>query len=693
MRATADRILTPARRIPDDVRTVAPRVGPPTLDPILREKIETFSIRPSGCARAKDSEIIILAQYGDSLDAAFETARARLRAGHAVRVVGPGITLRRAWPAWVSEENDLTLTEWGAFRTTSEREATETLEDEFRVWIREIIGDFGGQAADRVFCAAASQRLLLEVLTVYPVARSLADAFPRALVHCERPRSLMGSVLQDLLERTGGRVTTSLSPPSSVPWRARIASLGAAGMVAATARVVRAYLDAAPSRRAIRELRRKRPPVLPDTWVGVTPDWYRINHHLLDAFAVPETADGTALGVLFVGTLAPYARDEHTQRQSREGGLWPGLGALRDRLDRCPVDQAVMPEALSDFARSIAIGLARSVRALAALSSSPSIRLPSVRFSPSAQDLVRWATIDVLRATLGQAAARSLLMGVPMHGRTVIFAASNNAATAPVNLALRDAGAITVEHPHGSCADGWSAGSDNASSIRLVWAQPDATSAGPRVRTLLTGMPVRFELPPRERRATRILLMTSYVHRDSESSLGSAGGASRFPLLVFQAEMLDLIPRLRDGQPAKLVFRWRPHPADNQAEVARAVELLDDVELSRGRPLQEDAAWADIIVSSNSTAVVEALFAGVPVFAHLLAEQSGIPATSYLAAERIFYHAEDGARRIREWLDAYGDRPADGLNAERQARAALFGDTLAPVAMTTYFGNHHTHVP
>jgi hypothetical protein len=167
-------------------------------------------------------------------------------------------------------------------------------------------------------------------------------------------------------------------------------------------------------------------------------------------------------------------------------------------------------------------------------------------------------------------------------------------------------------------------------------------------------------------------------------------GDNPFPREVYQPELLDVIRRLRALGHADLEFRWRPHPADVLARVLRDLGDTTDVELSRGRPLEEDAAWADVIVSSNSTAVIEMMFAGVPVFLHNLAEFDGLPATSFLARERVFFHAEDGARRVAAWLDRFASRPSDGLAPERAARVALFGAAGVPVPMTEYFGRRRT---
>ena len=402
---------------------------------------------------------------------------------------------------------------------------------------------------------------------------------------------------------------------------------------------------------------------------------------VIDAFAIPETEQGGNLGVLLIGTLAPYRRDEERQRTHHKSELWPGLGRLRDRLSQCRVEQAVMPERTTSLARAITVGLFRSSMAIWRLSSAPEVALRSLRFTPRATDLLKWATLDVLRATLAGEAARALVKRVSMSGATVIGVTTNSGTWTPVDLALQKSGAVTVDYLHGANID-WNMASESESSARVVWVIPDA--AIPGARKLIAGMPVRARLLPRTVPAHRMLLLTNYVHRDSDAD--SLPGATRFPAQLFQAEMLELVSLLRAAGHRHLTFRWRPHPADNEKAIRTDHARLVNVALSRDRPLEEDVAWADVVISSNSTTVIETLFAGVPIFVHLLPEQWDIPALSFLAPERLFFHAEDGAQRIGMWLTRYGATPADGLEPERLARLALFGPSGEPTPMTAHFG-------
>ena len=396
------------------------------------------------------------------------------------------------------------------------------------------------------------------------------------------------------------------------------------------------------------------------TWVGVVPDWYRINHHLLDAFAIPEAENGGDLGVLLVGSLSPFRRDEANMRRHHASELWPGLGKLRQRLMESPVEQAVMPEAPMEFFRAIggrfAIGPCPGP-ALCSLRGPSTFRslLTSCLGSRSAGDYRR-VTRDPQR---GSGAWRRRARPDARGDRP--FRWRKRRGMDSRHFVLQAAGATTCDHPHGAGGDCWSASSGSESSLRLLWTFPDACSAdAPGVKTVVTGMPLRFNLPPRTAQARRVLVMSSYTHRDAIVNEGIVRKRRRFPLQIFQTEILDVIRCLREMGHHDLEFRWRPHPADTDSEIQRDLSALPNVELSRGRALVEDASWADLIVSSNSTVVVETMFAGVPVFVQLLAELQGLPATSFLAPDRIFFHSREGARLIARWLEQHHPSPVTG---------------------------------
>jgi hypothetical protein len=168
-----------------------------------------------------------------------------------------------------------------------------------------------------------------------------------------------------------------------------------------------------------------------------------------------------------------------------------------------------------------------------------------------------------------------------------------------------------------------------------------------------------------------ILILTNYFHRNIAVP---HGGTKRAP---YQRELLAIPELLRAALPSwPLDFRWRPHPAEIPELVDRAYAGLEDVKLSKGRPLEEDLEWADLIVSAHSSAAVQAMFVGLPVFVHLRPEMVDSPFTAYASESRAFRSAPEAVERIVPCLRALANDDPDVLAPEHQARLALVGGPI-----------------
>jgi hypothetical protein len=105
--------------------------------------------------------------------------------------------------------------------------------------------------------------------------------------------------------------------------------------------------------------------------------------------------------------------------------------------------------------------------------------------------------------------------------------------------------------------------------------------------------------------------------------------------------------------------------------IARTLRHAPSARLSNGTALEDDVDWADVVVSSMSSAAIEALFGGAPVFFHIPPHIRDLHVFRFVAGERAFFRAEDwwpkvvAARKLR-------DAGQDELAAERAARAVLF---------------------
>lgn len=629
-------------------------------------------------------ETVVLAIAPERLDDGFARVKALVDAGASrVRLVGAGVTLGRSWPRWIRDEGRVVLTEHGAFNHAPFAITTRALDRGLRAWLDEIFAGAFDARPSNVLYTSACARLLQTSIATYPIARSLADTFPRGRFICVDGgfHTINGGfdpiLFADVITRAGGAVEWATEAPKSgagALWAARVASLGALALGGSLLLQLKEYGLAAPSRRELRRRRAaaKRPI---DVWVSVVPDWLRTNTIPIEAFARPALEEGRRVGLLLIGTLRPGIRDESDMKKNRRSDeLWPGLAALRPELDDCVVDQAVLPERLSGLARALTRGARASAKAIARMATRPRVALPdvSVDVTRQAWQLVALATLDVLRGTLVEEASRELVRRHDVTGKAVVIKGSSIASSAAADLALQRSGAITVNSPDGSGSDIWTGVGSAVSSVRSVWTYSDARSLGDTCgHIVVAGMPAGVTRPRRVGPPRNILVLNNHGHREFFVN-------GLFRERPFQEELLDVVRELRERRD-DLQFRWRPHPSAIEESIAHGMKQLRDVELSRGTPLDHDAAWADLVVSSYSTSIIQLIVAGLPVFVQVRTDMVGLPALDFIAPERAFFGAREGARKIAAFIEVLERGDGDALEAEETAKVALFGASGAPL--------------
>jgi hypothetical protein len=286
---------------------------------------------------------------------------------------------------------------------------------------------------------------------------------------------------------------------------------------------------------------------------------------------------------------------------------------------------------------------------------------------PVALDVARSATLDLARAMSAHRATQRFLRRTPeMRGATVVFPTSAADAIAAVDVSLQQAGATTIEIFHGTGADYWHGIASSCAAVRCVWTEVDAAlHQGVRHRIVVGGMPVFARARSRTHDQPRnVLVMTNLVHRDHLRQ--------GYPLRPFQRGLLVELAKLQMDPGLSLKYRWRPHPADVEQFVQEDLGLAGGVELSRGRPLSEDLDWADIVISNQSTVLVEALLTDVPIIAHILPELI-LPTEMYLHPSRVLYRSGDLGPVLKRCLEDLAKKGTDALAPERYARQRLFG--------------------
>lgn len=621
--------------------------------------VERYTVRP-GAQRAADPQDVVIALLDADLARAFERAREVAVAKGGVRLVGHGVTLASTWPAWVTELPGVVLSELGAYRAANPFEATAELRASYRQWIERVFAKAAppGAAAD-IYFAPVVLRLFHAAFESQIFAGGIAALHSQHTIHLVGEERRAFEDVLGLHEATPrSRLREAALPPVLLAaWLAACAFT--LGECVRMRREARGSFDAIEARTGAR--------AEPAFWAGLVPDWDRMNKHLVDAVA-PELQTRRRLGVILLGTLRSGMREEQKlDSVRRRGDLWPGLGGLRAALDDCEVAQAVQPRDASAYARacgaflraSASAGLAMTLHSkpLRALARGGGVRSIAKRAASA-------ATLDVARSMLAERAARDLIEEHDFEGRVVAFNAANAAGYTSVEWVLRRAGAITIEHTHGSGGNAFYGGSESAALIQCIWTRPEEQVFPRDRKVMVAGMPEVLKLRARTPAVPkRVLLLSNYVHRDRPYAA--------LPFEPFQDELLRVPLLLRAELGDHLEFRWRPHPADEDAAVARGHAKVPFVALSRSRSLADDLDECDVLVSTQSTALVEACAGDVPCFVHVTPELD--TELAWVPPERRFFRAEEIVAPFVAWVEALRRGDPGANDASRRARVALFG--------------------
>ncbi len=653
-----------------------------SADDTLSDRIEHYSRSASRtvCGHAWAEDVLVLVppravneviKSGTAtLAQGFVRARELLGQGQRVRLISHGATVRGTWPEWVASCEGLTLTELGAYRVGNPSDQTRELSSNVRMWLEDLFeGTIEGVPNASVFYASAAARLLQPLFEAVTYVHGLAQAHPHTSVDCIDPDWIGLRLLNQALGLLGG--PTAETRLTSWRWRGQIAAHFAYRFLRAAAGQIRNFIRSAPSRRRVGELRARRFE-RPAIWIGMVPDWRRINRHLIDGVAIPALERGDKLGVLLCTTLLPGERFDDTLGERRGSTLWPALEML-ETLDDMPVEQIVGPEGWRGMIGLLARGAHRSAVVALRLA-----RLPPVISSGSLQiDLSRHmpviaalATTDVLQALAAAQGVAELMRRHDFNGASIAFASLGLVETATADLLFQTAGATTVDFVHGSGGDNWFGMTETTAVYRAVWSKTDAETCRKIGATpLLVRPPGQRRLLLKHPRAIqRVLLMTNYVHVDT--------GAAHFPLQPFQTELLHGMALLNGAFAELSEFRWRPHPCDDREIIERDIHRVPGLDLSVKRRIEDDISWSDIIITSPSSTMIDALLAGRPLFLHVPPAMRSLVELEAVDADRKFFYAAESVAQIGQFLRTKADDPERALAPEQSTQRALFGDAL-----------------
>ena len=612
-------------------------------------------------------ELVLLMPPSTPIWRGFARARAELRRGRAVRLVGMGVTVERNWPAWVtSPAAPLALTELDAYlpreRTPLLQEKAAGLED----WLDRVFdGVTPGMRPARVFWSSATDRLLNAVWESLLVAEVVKRLHHDDEIECLDPRWPGARVLgggqrryTGGLRRLVGAATTQLMLAASVAKR------------------LKEFATEAPVRRLLRERRAEEQPA-PELWFGILGHWPLANRSIEPVIAHVLRSSERRLGVLLLSALTPGRVEGAFGKTVVRGSLLPAIGeaGLPPSLT---VDHGISAESWGELLRIIGETVPLALRCGHRAFSTPircgvEIDAGSLRTT----QLAKLLTLDVLRAREAWHASERLLDRQRFSDATVIMPHATAIGDVVVDQRAQAGGGVSVEVVHGLCDPPLQIGSSRSfTTVKATWSAWEAeylsrANVGQRLVGGHIPRPVtRAEPRPRldRNRRVRLLVASSYLPK-----------AWGYDPRLFEHYQLPLLTAVREAAlPARsFELRWRPHPGDDRLRIRQVLLSAPDFCLSAD-PLHADLAWCDVLITSVSSITLEALDHGIPVFVHDVPRWDELALALYHPSRR-FRDGAELARALAACLEQLERDPASALEPERWMRRRLFGDAGRPL--------------
>lgn len=646
-------------------------------------RLDPYTVRPGRgrtIAATAREEVVVVPLSGlddaraNSLATGFEIAKKLVDAGAAVRLVGEGVTLPNASPDWVRDAPDLVLTELGAYFADDWGDAQRELRESIESWLNDLFGTLWRDevpVAD-VLCGSSAVRLFARVHDAVPYVRALSECHPLARFHSSNPH-WAGLAL---LRSAGHAVADSQGDAGRLAWTASLASRTAIALARTFASGGRRFVRSAGVRRWTRAARRARS--APSIWAAIEPAYgLRANRHVIDAVVRPCIRSQRSVGLLLTSSLDPAPTGT---KGSTGPDRWPDLADVLEEVGKTvTIEQVAEPISAVALAAAMlrtARGALHGVVTLARRGPNVSHGVLQLDLSPLVSDAARFLTSDLLNAFVARAATLDVLSRVPAP-EAVVFSLLGAADTAAPAAWLRRAGAVTIDFIHGAGGEGRPCKSEPKGSVAAVWTSGDAEIlAALGARPVVVGVP-RHAKPsaPRATPPRRILVVSNYLH----SGWDHAG----LPLIHQHEELLAAVDLIRGSLPDRFDVRWRPHPSDNRRAVSRVLKHRPYLSESTNHELADDLDWSDVVISTNSSSIYEALAWRRPIFIHVRPSQRMLPETRAFGAGRCFYYARDLVDPFAACIRAMDAGDESYLAPEERAKRLLIGDIDSSAALET----------
>jgi hypothetical protein len=609
----------------------------------------------------------------DSLARGFELARPHVGKGR-VRLIGRGATVEEFWPAWVRTADDLVLTEFDAYLPKSRAALLAELVPAAGGWIRDVFGQsLDGCDPAKAFWGSTLTRVLASSFAAWPVVLGLAVHHGRDSLLCGEPKWAGCAALAAAIQARGGDFTLVPSARPRVPFAAALAAETVASLGLGAAKRGLEFWREGAARRWIRQQRGRGES--PRVWLGVNAGAGFSCRHIVEGVAPKIPAD-VEVGVLLHASLAGAADQPRP---------WPILG---DLAAACPggigrVEQCASVESWRDLAAALwrtSTIAARGVSRIASAGEGLRLGPMLVSLRPQTRNLARLLTMDVLRGIEAAVATRALLAREAMKQSHVVWPHASLVGVCAADLLVQAAGAHTVDLVHGMLSDATMMimFEQTFSTTKALWTEAEAAFCGPfsgakECRGGFVPRRLASRVGPRPPGPVRVLVATNYLLETQREGPVIHESYQR-------ALMAALVPTAqRLGR--RIELRWRPHPSESPSRIAHQLALRPGIfsHVSRERgALQTDLAWADVVITSVSSAIVEALCHPVAIIVHDIPiyEQDGILAS--IRRERRFQSSWELAPLVERVVAALEDGDAAVFEPDHASRRAVFGQSGLP---------------
>ncbi|MBX3196800.1 MAG: hypothetical protein KF894_01485 [Labilithrix sp.] len=666
--------------------------GRPSLMP--DREAWSFRAKATSIADSGGRELVIIAPPGSSHESAFAALRRALRAPtRPTRLIGHGVTMQRHQPAWLAGPLPVpvTLTELDAYLPCERTPMLADAEDAFRAWLDKTFeGSLKSDlATDRVFWASAMRRVFAPWFYALPLARGIAHHHESDEIVCLDSTWPGASTLESLVDVAGGRFRGRRRARLHPPWVLHVGAHTGANLLAAFAVRSLEFLREARSRRHLASRQAEQPEATPDVWIGLIGEWPRTCRHIVESVGSAVREHDRTLGVLLHGSFSPGSAQVDVDASR---GPFPALDhpLVQDRL--VALEQCVAIERAPELVRHLSETTIATMRVGWRLArSSPRLSLGpiAVDLRRELRGLSRLATFDLMRAREAEVATTALLRRRDFRGSRIVWPHASVANVVVPDLMLQRAGGETLDLVHGALAEpmDFVTHARTHSSSSVWWTESEVGYVRPYIgRQRAVGGYVPRALSrcsPQSRttssnRPLRVLVVSNYA----TPTLALAGAFSRE---CYQDALLDAVREATSALP--VVVRWRPHPYDDRSRVdlsLRGWSGTAPLELSSNPDgLQAELGWADAVVASVSSSIVEALLHPVALFVHDIPLHERDVLMSMFDVRRRFSNAAELTTRFAAFVAAREARDSRQLEPEQFLRRAVFGETGRPRDLAT----------